>query len=76
MLGVTRLETVLIPVFLLLVILMDALSYPTGLSFPAAVEKKHEGLRYLFHYLCVLLIFIFGIYGPAFDPGQFMYMGF
>ncbi|MCR5789283.1 MAG: hypothetical protein K6G83_05270 [Lachnospiraceae bacterium] len=76
MLGVTSFDTFLIPVFLLLVILMDALSYRTGLSFPAAVEKKHAGLRYLFYYICILLIFIFGIYGPAFDPGQFMYMEF
>lgn len=63
-------------VFVILVIAMDIISYRKDKTFPVLIQDFNCGTRYFLYYLAVILILVFGAYGPGFDAGQFMYMNF
>ncbi|MCR5249448.1 MAG: hypothetical protein K6E50_02445 [Lachnospiraceae bacterium] len=75
-LGIDGLEIGIILVSLLLVVLTDIVSFRAKLPFPEAIEKWGYVFRYLVFYAAILIIFIFGVYGPGYDAGNFMYMDF
>ncbi|MCR4655288.1 MAG: MBOAT family protein [Lachnospiraceae bacterium] len=59
------------------VFLADYYGKRHSLSFPEAmVQSPHYVLRYLLYYLLIIIIFVFGMYGPGFQASQFMYMNF
>ena len=61
-------------VFALLV--SDIISYRLNEPFPESVQRQPYILRYLFVYALIILILVFGRYGPGFDASRFMYMEF
>ena len=63
-------------IFVILVIAMDIISYRKDKTFPVLIQDFNCGTRYFLYYLAVILILVFGAYGPGFDAGQFMYMNF
>ncbi len=56
--------------------LVDILCNRRHLNLPVLIQKKENAARYLVFYLLFLAIFIFGIYGPGYQAGQFIYMHF
>ena len=76
LLGIDGLEIAIILVSLLLVILTDIVSFREELPFPEVIEKWGYTRRYLVFYAAILIIFVFGVYGPGYDAGSFMYMDF
>jgi len=56
--------------------LMDKHVYKKGTAMPDALMQWHYVPRYIVYLLFILVIFVFGIYGPGLDTGKFMYMTF
>lgn len=54
----------------------DWVSSRKGVRFPVLLQWKSSGVRYAFFVVMILLLFVFGIYGPGYDTGQFIYMQF
>ena len=44
--------------------------------FPEIVQEKDNSVRYMIFYVLIILLFIFGIYGPGYHTEQFIYMQF
>ena len=63
-------------VFILMVILMDIISYKRNKPFPVVLQDYVCGARYLIYYLMIIAIIIFGLYGPGYSASNFMYMNF
>ncbi|MCR5676368.1 MAG: hypothetical protein K6G16_11735 [Lachnospiraceae bacterium] len=66
--------------FLLIAILFvfftDLATYRKKEAFPDLVRRWPFVLRYFFYAALVVLILLFGIYGPGYDAGAFLYMAF
>ena len=69
-------RTNFIVVFILIVILMDVISYKRNKPFPVVLQDLACGARYLIYYLMIITIIIFGLYGPGYSASNFMYMNF
>lgn len=54
----------------------DWVSSRKGVRFPVLLQWKSSGVRYAFFIVMILILFVFGIYGPGYDTGQFIYMQF
>ena len=54
----------------------DWVSSCKGVVFPELLQQKSSGERYVFFVVMILILFVFGIYGPGYDTGQFIYMQF
>ena len=54
----------------------DFLSSKKKVRFPALLQWQSSGVRYTFFVVMTLILFVFGIYGPGYDTGQFIYMQF
>ena len=54
----------------------DWVSSRKGVVFPELLQQKSSGVRYVFFVVMILILFVFGIYGPGYDTGQFIYMQF
>lgn len=54
----------------------DWVSSRKGVRFPVLLQWKSSGVRYAFFVVMILILFVFGIYGPGYDTGQFIYMQF
>ncbi|WP_026668276.1 MBOAT family O-acyltransferase [Butyrivibrio sp. AE2005] len=63
-------------VFILIVILMDVISYKKNKPFPVVLQDYACGVRYLIYYLIIIAIIVFGLYGPGYSASNFMYMNF
>lgn len=74
--GIIPEKLLLLSLFIILVIAMDIVSYRKDKVFPELIQDFSCGSRYFLYYLAVVLILVFGAYGPGFDAGQFMYMNF
>ena len=61
---------------LVLVIVTDIFSYRRKQPFPELWRKVPYLPRYIFTAVLVLGILVFGIYGPGYNAGSFMYMAF
>ncbi len=46
------------------------------IQMPVFIQQKQNVVRYLFFYLLMVFIFIFGVYGPGYSAEQFIYMRF
>ena len=54
----------------------DWVSSRKEVVFPELLQQKSSGVRYVFFVVMILILFVFGIYGPGYDTGQFIYMQF
>ena len=61
---------------LVLVVLTDIMSYRKKQPFPDLWRKVPYLPRYIFTAVLALSILVFGIYGPGYNAGSFMYMAF
>lgn len=61
-------------VFLFLVSLVQEIHNHTTIR--QMLDEKHFAVRYVFLLTGILVLLVFGIYGPGFDPTAFVYMQF
>ena len=76
LLSLDGIEIAVIIVSAALVFLMDFCGYRRDMLFPELVQEKKNSVRYLIFYLLIILLFIFGVYGPGYHTEQFIYMQF
>ena len=76
LLQLDGIEIAVIAVSIILVFLMDLCGYRKNLLFPELVQEKKNSVRYVIFYFLIILLFIFGIYGPGYHTEQFIYMQF
>ncbi|WP_026517685.1 MBOAT family O-acyltransferase [Butyrivibrio sp. MC2021] len=74
-LGVTLMDRN-IPVYALAVFLLDLLLTKTGLPFGQAVQKMPIFTRYTLEFVIIMAIVLLGVYGPGYNPADYMYMEF
>ncbi len=68
-------ETKVICVFIIVMIILDVIAYKKNCHIPELIAKMPQGRRYICFYLLLVVVVIFGIYGP--DLGiKPIYMGF
>jgi D-alanyl-lipoteichoic acid acyltransferase DltB (MBOAT superfamily) len=60
----------------LAIFLMDMQVSKKRIAFPDVIMQWHYVPRYIVYLIFILTIFVFGMYGPGYDTGQFMYMSF
>lgn len=73
------LNTVELWVILLSILIMfwaDSYGYRNNSVFPKVLQNKSQLIRYCLFYLFLIIIFIFGIYGPGYHSENFIYMQF
>ena len=75
-LNLSGVEIAVILAAFFLVFLMDFQGYQSSMLFPDLVQEKKNSVRYLIFYTLIILLFIFGIYGPGYHTEQFIYMQF
>jgi len=76
LLKLDKIEIAVIAGSIILVFLMDFCGYRKNMVFPELVQEKKNAVRYMIFYLLIILMFIFGIYGPGYQTEQFIYMQF
>lgn len=74
--AIGNIRSIFLMVFLVMVVIMDIVSYKKDKPFPAVIQDSRSVVRYLVFYLMILAIFVFGVYGQGYDAGKFMYMNF
>lgn len=75
-LNINRVEIIIIITSILLLAGSDIISYRKNEPFPELIQHMPAFFRYLFFYILIILLFIFGIYGPGYQSEQFIYMQF
>lgn len=60
---------------IVLVWIIDGLCYKYNMSLPEYLQS-HRVQKYIFFYVAIMTIFVFGIYGNGFNPENFIYMQF
>lgn len=75
-LGMEPLQVLIAAISMAAILLMDVLGYARNDHFARVLGRGHYVPRYLFCSATLLLILVFGAYGPGFDAGAFMYMEF
>ncbi len=60
----------------LLVVWTDVLSFRKNKAVPELLSEMKYGWRLLIFYLLIMILLIFGVYGPNYDPSNFIYMRF
>ena len=73
-LSVIEITVIVIGIFL--IISGDMISYRKQEPLPELIQHMGNLPRYLIFYLLIILLFIFGIYGPGYHSEQFIYMQF
>lgn len=76
LLELNGIEIAVIAVSIILVFFMDFCGYRKNMLFPELVQEKKNATRYVIFYLLIILLFVFGIYGPGYHAEQFIYMQF
>lgn len=76
MLSLNSTELMIIIVLLVILFLSDRCSYYHKEAVPELIQHLGNAKRYFVFYSLLLLIFIFGIYGPGYHSDQFIYMQF
>ena len=68
-------ELWVIVIALIVTVICDSFAYNRQSNIPEIVAEKTAGYRYIFLYLMLVAIYIFGIYGPSLES-RLIYMGF
>lgn len=74
--GLGKMEWIVVLAGIGLIFWTERTFRPEGVDFPAWLQSRHRGVRYLVFYLMFILILVFGNYGPGNQHGQFIYMQF
>ena len=75
-LGLDRVEMNILVLSLMLLFLIDLVRYKRGQTLDVFLWEQNLWFQWFAVIGLILLIFIFGIYGPVFDPKQFIYFQF
>lgn len=75
-LGIDSYSILFLAVCFISVYLMDRHVYRKGVAWPDAMMQWHYIPRYTVYLIFILVIFVFGIYGPGYDTGKFLYMNY
>jgi len=73
--GVELIQILLSIALIICVIIFDEISMKSKKSFPVFLQQ-HRIVKYIFFYVCIMAIFVFGIYGGEFKAENFIYMQF
>lgn len=73
--GVSLVQILLSVPLIILVQIVDGICLKKGDAFPVILQKKRI-IKYAFFYICIMAIFIFGMYGGDFKAENFIYMQF
>ncbi|MGN0967308.1 MAG: MBOAT family O-acyltransferase [Candidatus Coprovivens sp.] len=74
LLGTTILELIILLVSFLIVYILELLSTKYDIS--KIFYERNIIIRWIFYYILIFTIIIFGIYGPGFDATEFIYFQF
>ena len=74
LLGTSLLEILLLLGFIIVILIIDIIS--TRINLKLFFYNSNIVLRWLFYYLLIFIIIIFGIYGPGFSAQEFIYFQF
>jgi len=74
-LGLNTANWVALTAFLLVLLYVD-LVHERGVSFREVMDRQNIIFRWLIYIGAVLVILIFGMYGPGYDAASFIYQGF
>jgi len=74
--GLDQLEVLILASALGILSALDLLRYHTGKTVDRLLQSRPVWIEWPVLFLLFLMIFIFGIYGPAYDPQEFIYFQF
>lgn len=74
--GISMLQVYIAIALIIVVELLDILAYNKKLVLPELISRQNAIVRYIFCYVCIIAIFIIGIYGGDFKTEEFIYMQF
>ena len=75
-LGLNITELIVIVLLLSVMIIIESVSYKHQCEVPEILHGRHYMLRYPVIMFLVLVLILFGIYGPAYDSSKMIYMQF
>lgn len=73
--GVLK-KDIIIPVYVAIIVFIDNLMIKKQLPVGKAIYSLSPVARYSIEYVLIMLILLMGVYGPGYDAGSFIYMGF
>ena len=73
--GVVMLQVYLSIAMIILVQIIDSICYRKKTELPHMIQKNRI-LKYGFIYVCLMAMFVIGVYGGAFKTETFIYMQF
>lgn len=76
LLGLDAAEIAIVILGIMLVWIADKWADKRKMHFPFLMQQRTYSVRYFVFYLLILVIFVFGIYGPGYQTEQFIYMQF
>lgn len=74
-LGLDNANWIVLGVFLLVLFFVD-LGHERNIAFRDAIDRQHLIFRWLIYIAAVLVILVFGMYGPQYDAARFIYQEF
>ncbi len=74
-LGLDR-KNFFLMLFAILILLAVDIIKERGIRIRETISAQSLPVRWLIYYLAIFALLIFGMYGPAFDPANFVYGGF
>lgn len=75
-LHIDGIEILVIIISVGLVWVMDEICCRKKMHLPVVIQHKGNAARYFIFYLLLIVIFVFGMYGPGYHAEQFIYMQF
>lgn len=75
-LGLDRVEINILVVALIMLLLVDLVRYLKGITLDTFLFEQNLWFEWAVIIVLILMIFIFGEYGPTFDAQQFIYFQF
>ena len=75
-LGLDRVEMNILVVSVIILLLVDLLKYKRNQTLETFLFTQNTWFRWSVLIMLILFIFVFGEYGPLFDPKQFIYFQF
>lgn len=61
---------------ILIIAAADIICYRKNSQLPDLIQCRGNAVRYIIFYLLIMIIFVFGIYGPGYHAEDFIYMQF